>query len=251
MDSFLEANRVLHIVFAIVGLAAWWVPILTKKGGEHHKSFGKAFALCAYVVGITAVVGATTRLVNALSQGAVLRDNVEAFGLLVFLAYLGLLTLAVTHFAVQTVRTRQDPAAIGTPLLLGLTGAMVAGSVVSLLYAFLLWSSVSIVLLALGPIGLIVGRNVFNYVYRRPPEKMAWWYAHMGAMFGAGIAFHTAFLVFGSREVLDLSILGPFSWVPWVVPSIIGIGGGEYWKNRYRSRFRSRFGGRAEAGAGA
>lgn len=57
MDSLLEANRLLHIVFASVGLAAWWVPILTKKGGEHHKSF------CGYIVGITAVVGASTRLV--------------------------------------------------------------------------------------------------------------------------------------------------------------------------------------------
>jgi xanthosine utilization system XapX-like protein len=128
---------------------------------------------------------------------------------------------------------------------------MVAGSVVSLLYALLLWSSVSIVLLALGPIGLIVGRNVFNYVYRRPQEKMAWWYAHMGAMFGAGIAFHTAFLVFGSREVLDLSILGPFNWVPWVAPGIIGVFGGEYWKNMYRRRFQNRLGRRTEGGVRA
>lgn len=166
-----------------------------------------------------------------------MRDNVGAFGLLVFLAYLGLLTLAVTHFAVQTVRTRESPAAIATPLLLGLTGAMVAGSVMSLLYALLMWSSVSIVLLALGPIGLIIGRNVFRYVYRRPPGEMAWWYAHMGAMFGAGIAFHTAFLVFGSREVHDMSILGPFNWVPRVAPGIIGVFGGDYWKKFYRRKF--------------
>ena len=167
----------------------------------------------------------------------VVQDNVETFGLQVLLAYLGLLTLAVTHFAVQTVRTRHDPSAIGTPMLLALTGGMVAGSVVSILYALLLWSSLSIILLALGPIGLIVGRNVLRYVYRRPPEKMAWWYAHMGAMFGAGIAFHSAFLVFGSRAVLDLSVLGPFNWVPWVAPGIIGVVGGRYWKNFYRRRF--------------
>ena len=251
MEPFLEANRFFHIVFAIIGLAAWWVPILTKKGGEQHRRFGKVFALCAYIVGITAVVGATARLVDSLWRGAVLQDNVEAFGLLVFLAYLGLLTLAVTHFAVQTVRTRHDPAAIATPLLVGLTGAMVAGSVVSLLYALLLWSSVSIVLLALGPIGLIVGRNVFRYIYRPSPEKMGWWYAHMGAMFGAGIAFHTAFLVFGSREVFDLSILGPFNWVPWVAPGIIGVVGGEYWKNLYRRRFGDLPGRRIEGGARA
>lgn len=128
---------------------------------------------------------------------------------------------------------------------------MVAGSVMSLLYALLMWSSVSIVLLALGPIGLIIGRNVFRYVYRRPPEKMAWWYAHMGAMFGAGIAFHTAFLVFGSREVLDMSILGPFNWVPRVAPGIIGVFGGDYWKKFYRRKFGDFSGRSAEAGVGA
>jgi hypothetical protein len=213
------------------------VPILSKKGGTQHRLFGTVFALCAYVVGVTAVFGATTRLVQGLLRGVALQDNIEAYGLQVFLAYLGVLTLAVTYFAVQTVRTRRNPHTIGTPLLLGLTGAMVAGSVGAILYALLLWSSLSIILLALGPIGLIVGRNVFRYVYRPPPEKRAWWYAHMGAMFGAGIAFHSAFLVFGSREVLDMSVLGPFNWVPWVAPGVIGVLGGGYWKNMYRRKF--------------
>lgn len=237
MDTFLEANRLFHIAVGTVGLAAWWVPLLTKKGGKRHKLFGKVFALCAYTVGITAVLGATTRLGYALARGATLQNNIESFGFLIFLGYLGFVTLAVTHFAVQVVRTRRDPDTIATPLMVVLTGAMVAGSIVSMCYALLLWSGLSIILLALGPIGIAVGRDIFLYLYRRPPEKMAWWYAHMGAMLGAGIAFHTAFLVFGSRVVIDLSILGPFNWVPWVAPGLIGVVGGNRWEKFYRRKF--------------
>jgi len=237
METFLQANRLFHIVVGVVGLAAWWVPLLTKKGGRRHKLLGKVFALCAYIVGTTAVLGVTIRIASAMWRGASVQDNIETFGFLLLLGYLGVLTLTVTHFAVQVVRTRRDPDTIGTPTLLALTAALVGGSIVALVYALLLWSSLSIILLALGPIGIILALDILRYIYRRPPEKMAWWYAHMGAMLGAGIAFHTAFLVFGSQVVLDFSILGPFNWVPWVTPGLIGIVGGRYWENFYRRKF--------------
>ena len=74
-------------------------------------------------------------------------------------------------------------------------------------------------------------------MYRRPAERRAWFYAHMKSMLGAGIAFHTAFLVFGSRAVLDLSVLGAFNWVPWVLPALIGVTGHRLWERQYRRKF--------------
>jgi len=48
---------------------------------------------------------------------------------------------------------------------------------------------------------------------------------------------HTAFLIFGSQALFDYSILGPFNWVPWVVPAIVGTVGGAAWKRRYMRKF--------------
>ena len=36
MEWLIEANRWFHMIIGFVGLAAWWVPILTKKGGKQH-----------------------------------------------------------------------------------------------------------------------------------------------------------------------------------------------------------------------
>ena len=220
-----------------MGLVAWWVPILTKKGGKQHVLFGKVFALSAYIIGGTALAGVTMRVGYALWRGIDVTENAATLGFLIFLAYLGIVTIGITHQAVQVIRTRRDPDTIATPFLKALAVGMAVGSVAVILWALTQWSDVSIVLLALSPVGFMGAHGIFKYMYNRPPEKMAWWYEHMGAMLGAGIAFHTAFLVFGSRVVIDLSPLGAFNWVPWVLPAVIGTLGGNYWEKFYRRKF--------------
>jgi hypothetical protein len=251
METLIEFNRFAHIVIGVIGITAWWVPILTKKGGKRHVLFGKVFAFSAYFVGTTALAGVTMRLGQALWNGADVTANRSAFGFLIFLGYLGIVTIGITHQAVQVIRTRRDPDSIRTPLLKALAVGMLLGSAFVVAWALLMWSDTSVVLLALSPVGVLGGIGILKDMYRRPPEKMAWWYAQLGAMLGAGIAFHTAFLVFGSRVVLDLSILGPFNWVPWVLPALIGTIGGRYWETVYRRKFGDLPAKGAEASAGA
>ncbi|NKB87639.1 MAG: hypothetical protein GKS06_05410 [Acidobacteria bacterium] len=237
MDLLIEANRWFHIIVGFTGLAAWWVPVLTKKGGKQHVFFGKLFALSAYIIGTTALAGVSMRMGYALWQGIDVTQNPETFGFLIFLAYLGVVTIGITHQAVRVIRTRNDPDSIRTPFLKALAVLMGVGSLAVVTWAVTQWSSVSPVLLALSPVGLLGAHGIYKYMYHRPPEKMAWWYEHMGAMLGAGIAFHTAFLVFGSRVVIDLQIFGAFNWVPWVLPAVIGTIGGSYWEKFYRRKF--------------
>lgn len=237
MEWLIEANRWFHMIVGFAGLAAWWVPIVTKKGGRRHQLFGKVFALSAYVIGTTALLSASMRIGDALWRGIDVTASPAAFGFLIFLAYLGVVTIGMTHFAVQSIRTRRDPEAMRTPFLRALHLAAPLGSVMVVAWALLQWSSVSIVLLLLSPLGFLMRAEQRAYLYQDPREKMGWWYAHMSGMLGAGIAFHTAFLVFGSRVVLDLSVLGPFNWVPWVLPALIGVVGGSRWERFYRRKF--------------
>ena len=237
MEALIGGIRWMHIALGFVGLAAWWVPILSKKGGERHKTFGKIFALCAYVVAGSAMLTPPLRIGGALAGGASLTDDPQSFGFLIFLFYLGSVTFALTRHAVRTIRTKRDPDSIRTPahLVVGIVPSL--GSLVVVAWALAFWSSLSIIMLALSPVGILVTVDMLKYMYRRPAGKRVWFYAHMGAMLGAGIAFHTAFLVFGSRIVIDLSILGSFNWVPWILPGLIGGVGGRYWETLYRRKF--------------
>ncbi len=245
MDAVIGVIRWSHIALGAIGLLAFWVPIVTKKGGARHKQFGMIFALCAYFVSGSAMVTPPLRIGRALAAGASVTENAQAFGFLIFLFYLGLVTFAFTRQAVQTVRTRRDPDSIRTPFHLVVGVAPTIGSIMVLVWALTFWSSFSVVMLAFAPLGVFLSAGILKYAYRRPREKRAWFYAHMGAMLGAGIAFHTAFFVFGSRALIDLSLFGPFNWVPWVLPALIGVSGNRYWETHYRRKF----GDLADAGA--
>ncbi len=62
MEAVITGARWIHIVLGFVGLAAWWVPVLTKKGGQRHRTFGMIFALAAYAVAGTAMLTPPLRI---------------------------------------------------------------------------------------------------------------------------------------------------------------------------------------------
>ena len=237
METLIQANRLLHIALGFAGLAAWWIPVFTAKGKKVHVWAGRTFAVCAYAVGASAVLSPTLRMPKALLDGIPFQQLLAEAGFIVFLGYLGILTLNSVHFGVRVVRTRRDPARLDTPFLRLLPWAMPLGSLLVIDLPVAYWSPMSIILLVLASLGLLSFRPQLRYLSEPPRERMAWFFAHMEAMLGAGIAFHTAFLVFGSRVFFDLSLLGPYNWVPWVLPSVIGIAGGEVWKRSYQRKF--------------
>ena len=255
MERLLDTIVWIHVVFGCTGLAAFWVPVFSRKGGAQHVRLGKVFALAAYVVGGTAVFNMIARMSAAIVQGADISENREAYGFFMFLCYLGFATLASTRQAVLAVRHKKDPAAMATPFHLTLLYASMAGSLMVIAYALLMWSSVSPVLLALSPVGILTGRRALRYVRHEPHEHMPWFYEHMGNIVGAGIAFHTAFAVFGSTRIFDYDLAGAWNFVPWILPAAIGIPSLAYWERHYRRKFgdwpkgAARIGGRGGAQA--
>ena len=237
MEQLIAINRSVHIAVGFAGLVAWWVPILTTKGGQVHRKFGTAFLAAAYVVGATALVSPVLHMASARRSGIPWPDLLSGSGFLILLAYLGLFTFNVAHYGVRVLRTRRQPETLATPFLHALSILLMAGSAVVALHGLAFWQPTSIILLLLSPIGVLQGIEQRRYMRQRPALQKPWFYAHMDAMLGAGIAFHTAFLVFGSRVVFDLTILGPFNWVPWVLPAVIGGTLGGRWKKSYMRKF--------------
>jgi hypothetical protein len=53
-------------------------------------------------------------------------------------------------------------------------------------------------------------------------------------MIGAGVAFHTAFAVFGMSRLVDTGILGPVAVLPWILPTLIGVPAAMLFSRKYR-----------------
>ena len=237
MEFAQELIRWFHMSVGFVGLAAFWVPILAPKGGRTHVRFGKIFLWCVYGATLSAILAVTFHLGRLISSGVSLAEHTEDYGLLLFLGYLGIVTFTMVHHAYRVIETRRDLAGLRTPFHNSLAVMSFLASAGIIVFAFTFWSSMSTLFLALSPIGLLVGSGILSYLYRPPAARMAWFYEHMGNMIGAGIAFHTAFAVFGGARLFNLNPSGAWGIVPWILPAGIGIPASIIWGRYYRRRF--------------
>jgi hypothetical protein len=227
-----------HIVVAFTGLAAFWVPGLTRKGGSLHRLFGKVFAVCAYLVNGSALFITALRLGQFLTGSVSIAEDPEAGGLTVFLGYLAVVTLACVRHAIRAVETRDDPGPARTSFQVAFATAAMLGSLVITLTALLFWSRLSILFLLLSPVGLLLGGHMLRAMTRPTPHPQAWVFEHMRGMLGAGIAFHTAFAVFGLGRLFGLAPQGAWWFLPWIVPAAIGIPIMILWNRSYKRRLQ-------------
>lgn len=213
-----------HIGAGFLGLAAFWVPVFAKKGGTLHIRAGKVFVGCAYAVAASALLG----LAIGGGQTAVV----------LFLGYLSIVTFMLARHAVRVVQTRKAWGEIRTPFHRGVVWAAILGSVVVAGYALLRWDpQYSIILLALSPVGILSGSGALGYMRREPSYRMEWFFEHLVAIFGAGIAFHTAFAVFGATRLFEFRLPGAWQVLPWILPTIVGLPAIALSTRHYRRKF--------------
>jgi hypothetical protein len=224
----------LHVLAGITGLAAFWTPVLTRKGGETHVRVGRIFYNAACVVVLTGL--AMAAMIGAAPTPG--RPRILA----AFLGYLLIITFAPVHHGVRVLETRRNPAQLRTPFHTVLNGAAIVSAFAMVALAFAVRQPV---FAALSPIGILVGRGNLRYARRPHTSHMSWWYEHMRAMLGGGIAFHTAFLVIGAGRLLAAYLTGWLAIVPWVLPAIVGIPATHLWIGYYRRKFERR-----DAGSG-
>jgi hypothetical protein len=237
MDGIITAARFAHIAAGFLGLALYWVPVFARKGGVNHVRFGRWFEIAAYFVLGTAAVTTVTRLVGTAMLGIGPTDAPMRFTFIVFLGYLTWVTFVIVRHGVGVLRTKKDPTVYRSRGNLALAYSSMVASLLIITYALYYQPGSMIVLLALSPIGILSGWGMRRYIVDPPESPKAWFYEHMGSMLGAGIAFHTAFAVFGATRLFDIGLTGWISVVPWVLPTVIGIPASEIWTRYYRRKF--------------
>ena len=237
MNFLGEGARFIHVLFGTIGLAAFWIPVFAKKGAVNHVRFGKIFVWSAYIVLSAAALALVARVSDLLARDIGPADQPLLFSFIVFLGYLTFVTFVTLRHGMGVLTNKRDPAALQTILNKTLAVGAILASVGLISYALLLSPPTKILLLALSPIGLGVGSGNLRYMKSGTLTKRAWMYEHLGAMIGSGIAFHTAFAVFGSTRLFDIGLTGWVAIIPWVAPAAIGIPASIIWTRHYRLKF--------------
>lgn len=237
MQWFEAALGPAHAAFGFLGLAAFWVPVLSKKGGARHVWFGRAFLYCAYVVLASAAIAVIYRLGKLLAAGTGPSAEPTLFALLLFLGYLALTTFVTVRHAVGVLRTKRDPDALATPFNIAMGRLAIAASLLLITYALYFRPPIMVLLLALSPIGLGTGYTILRYLRGARRSARQWLYAHLGGMLGAGIAFHTAFAVFGVSQLFSFRLDGWVGILPWVLPGVVGTVAIVIWTRHYERKF--------------
>lgn len=238
LDTLTDTIVWIHIVAGFIGLGAFWIPIFARKGGTWHRGAGKVFKVAAWTVLTISAVAVLLRATQLGLEGTWPRERPNAWSTLVFLGYLTLVTGVALRHGLRALRFKNDVSAMNAPLDRALARAAIASSALLVAWTLVLRpGGATIVLLALSPIGYGMGRDILAVLRGGRLERRAWFYEHMGAMLGVGIAFHTAFAVFGATRLFDLGLEGWPGLLPWVLPAAIGIPASWFWTRHYMRRF--------------
>ena len=116
MDAFLDGNRWLHMMAGFIGLAAFWIPVFTRKGSPLHKTAGKVFRYSAMIVVAGAGLSVVIRVIGALLFGdAAIADNIESWSFLLFLGYIALFTGVILSHGIAVLHHKGDLSGLNTP----------------------------------------------------------------------------------------------------------------------------------------
>jgi hypothetical protein len=223
MEILVTGLRGAHIVFGSIGLIAFWVPIFTRKGSPRHKQFGRIFKWSAYIMLAAAGTALAIRFTDLLLEGRTPAEEPYWFGLVFLLAQLIVMVFVTVRHGILVLEQKSNPRSLDSPLNRSLAWLSIAMSVLLLSYAVTYTPFNMTVLIALGLVGVISGIDTLRYIGGKKTGQPAWKLEHLGAMLGAGIAYHTAFAVFGTSRFVGLPLQGALLLVPWLLPTVIGI----------------------------
>ncbi len=214
----------IHIITGTCGLVAFWVPIVGRKGGQNHRRYGKWFINALLATGTTAVLIATTTLLDPVATHPHLAthelfanpDLIRAiFGWLML--YLAVLTVNLAWHGKLALQHRRNHRATATPLNLFLQFALLAAAGNCALQGF--WQG-QVMMLAMPLVGFAtVGTNVW-FMLKPEPKAHDYIKEHIKNLVGAGISVYTAFFAFGAVRLMPELALTPGLWA---IPLIVGL----------------------------
>lgn len=232
MEIFFNSIVLVHILVGSVGLTSFWVPVFARKRKGLHTKAGKIFAYSMLITAISAAGAALLTLIDPLTTHPDTSSRYESSlrainGLM--LLYLAMITFSAAFSGLRAVRLKRHYGGHREweELLCNALSFVLATAVL-----IVGWRMGSMLMMALSAIGILGAPGNIRLILWQAKSPLEWKYQHMGSMLAAGIAAHTAFLVFGAGRFVDSS-LGNSVFV-WLAPTIIGIPATVIWTRYYR-----------------
>lgn len=213
-----------HIVAGGVGLIAFWVPVIAKKGGDIHRRAGRVFTWALLLAGSAAVGISICTLVDPMGTHPQLQSHAvfgdpqmvsAIFGWMML--GLAILTLNLAWHGWLCVLRRRDRIATREWRNLALQAATFVAATNCAWQGYVIGQPL---MLGMSFIGwATVATNLF-YLYRPRVGPLDWLKEHVKALVGAGISVYTAFFAFGAVRTFPALALHP---ILWAIPLTVGL----------------------------
>ncbi len=240
LNDFRSVTVPIHIGFGVFVLALFWLQIFSRKGSPWHIRAGKAYYWSGMLIVATALFGVSAILLNAFAGDREVALGDARTAAVFFLGYLAVITFAILEKGRSAIRFHgPSPGARAVFAYARAITALIAS--LSLIgYTIAFRPSNAIVLFALSPLGILVFFETLKYQRRGNADPQRWVVEHLDGMLGSGIAFHTAFFVFGASSFFN-PLLGdsPYQIVPWILPTLIGVPAAAIWKRKILGQART------------
>lgn len=211
-----------HVATGFLSLVLFWVPVIARKGGINHRKVGMVYVWCMSIVAATALILSVENLLQGRTDMAL------------FLGFLSLLTGRPLVLGVECLKTKKGLTRRYHWLHTATSLVLVLAGIGLIIYSQVSNSPMSTLMIIFGILGLSVSKEVFDLAkYGSQKGYAIWMNDHITNMITAGIAAHTAFLVFGASSFIANTVSGGLAVVTWVAPSVIGTIGMIYARRRY------------------
>ena len=207
-----------HIMVGSIGLASFWVPIVSRKGGANHQKWGRVFTWSMLITGTIAIGISACTLVAPAQTHPKIADLELVRGIFGWMMqYLAILTINLAWYGWLCVLNKRDRDRNREWRNLGLQALL---AVAAANCAWQGWLIGQPLMMGISIIGFATVATNLYFLYKPHPGPMDWQYEHIKALVGAGISVYTAFFAFGAVRLMPELALNP---ALWAVPLATGL----------------------------
>ena len=217
--ALFEALVVLHVVTGAVGLAAFWGPIVTRKGAANHRRWGRATCYGFVGAGTLAIAMALLSLYGSELRHPEVTDRALFDGLFGWMMlYLGILTIGFVDYGLAVVRHSRARQKLRRTRHQALIAAVVISGAWCGFYGGMVGHPLMMLVAFIGIVAMLIQQR---YIWRKnDPPKGTYVGEHFRALIGMGISAYTAFLSVGLIRMVPEHVFNPAIWAG---PSVIGV----------------------------
>ena len=208
-----------HVVTGAVGLTAFWVPIVTRKGAMKHRKWGRIAAYGFVGAGALAIAMAFLSLYGPEHRHPEITDRALFDGLFGWMMlYLGTLTIGFVDYGLAVVKHSRNRHALRSLRYQAVIGAVVMTGAWCGFYGWKVGHPLMVLVAFIGITAMLIQQR---YIWRTADfPKGTHVGEHFRALIGMGISAYTAFLSVGLIRLVPEHVFNPAIWAG---PSVIGV----------------------------